>query len=64
MRKKRYEVHPETRIGPGPYSVYVDGQYLITVDTKAEAERVKAEHRAEQARAGDVTSSAVAASPA
>lgn len=40
----RYEVRPETRLGPGPYSVYIDGEYVITVDTKAEVEQVKAEH--------------------
>jgi hypothetical protein len=45
----RYEVRPETRLGPGPYSVYVDGEYLTTVDTKAEVERVKAEQDAKAA---------------
>lgn len=60
----KFTVRSETRLGPGPYSVYVDGVYLTTVDTKAEVEQAKQEYRGDGAEARDATSSVVTTSPA
>lgn len=48
----RFVVVPETQIGPGPYSVYVEGAYLTTVDTKAEVEKIREEQEAGAASSG------------